>query len=149
MSTNPKIARSGAWSSVMARSEEPDFSETVRLAELGVNGAPEYLKANHLNTLGAALYRAGRFAEAARRLEEAIQKRRGVGMAEEWVFLAMAQQRLGHHDEARRWLDQLRDDSPSVDGPGFWSELQVRLLRAEAEAVVLYDPIFPAEPFSR
>ena len=37
--TDPVIANNVAWSSVMAASEEPDLSETVRLAELAVNGA--------------------------------------------------------------------------------------------------------------
>jgi tetratricopeptide (TPR) repeat protein len=72
MTTHPMIANYVAWWSVMAVSEEPDLSETVRLAELAVNGAPEHRKAAPLNTLGAALYRAGRFAEAVRRLDEGI-----------------------------------------------------------------------------
>ena len=112
MTTDPMIANSVAWWSVMAVSEEPNLSETVRLAELAVNGAPEPQKAALLNTLGAALYRAGRFAEAVRRLDEGIQKRKGVSIRADWVFLAMAHHRLGHHDEARRWLDRFRDRSP-------------------------------------
>ena len=66
----------------------------------------------------------------------------------DWVFLAMAHHRLGHHDEARRWLDRFRDRSPNLDPSAFWDELEIRLLRAEAEAVVLWDPIFPADPFA-
>ncbi len=31
----------------------------------------------------------------------------------------------------------------------FWDELEIRLLRAEAEAVILYDPTFPDDPFAR
>jgi tetratricopeptide (TPR) repeat protein len=147
MTTDPMIANGVAWSSVMAVSEEPNLSETVRLAELAVNGASEPQKANVLNTLGAALYRAGRFAEAVRRLEEGIQKRKGESSEADWVFLAMAHQRLGHHDEARRWLDRFRDRRPRRT-PTFWGELEIRLLRAEAEAVVLWDPIFPADPFA-
>jgi hypothetical protein len=64
------------------------------------------------------------------------------------VFLAMAHHRLGHHDEARRWLDRFRDRGPDLDPSAFWHELEIRLLRAEAEAVVLWDPIFPADPFA-
>jgi hypothetical protein len=31
-----------------------------------------------------------------------------------------------------------------------WTEwLQARMLFSEAEALILYDPIFPAEPFAR
>jgi hypothetical protein len=44
---------------------------------------------------------------------------------------------LGHRDEARRWLDRLRNLQPSADPAQFWDELEIRLLRSEAEAVVL------------
>jgi tetratricopeptide (TPR) repeat protein len=148
MSTDPGIANNVAWSSVMAAGEEPNLSETVRLAERAVDGVPELQKAGHLNTLGAALYRAGRFAEAVRCLDEGIEKRKGEILEADWVFLAMAHHRLGHHDEARRWLDRFRDRSPDLDPSAFWDELEIRLLRAEAEAVVLWDPIFPADPFA-
>jgi tetratricopeptide (TPR) repeat protein len=148
LTTAYMTANEVAWSSVMAVSEEPHLSETVRLAELAVSGAPEIDKPAILNTLGAALYRAGRFAEAVRRLEEAVQKRNGVSIEADWVFLAMAHQRLGHHDEARRWLDRFRDRRPNLIPAAFWHELEIRLLRAEAEAVVLWDPIFPADPFA-
>jgi hypothetical protein len=82
-----------------------------------------------------------------RRLEEGIQKK-GVSVAQDWVFLAMAHHRLGHHAEARRWLDRFRDRSPNLDPSAFWDKLEIRLFRAEAEAVVLWDPIFPADPFA-
>ena len=59
----------------------------------------------------------------------------------------MAHQRLGHHDEALRCLDRLRDFQPPESLDGIWEELLFPLLRSEAEAVILYDPAFPAEPF--
>ena len=94
--------------------------------------------------------RAGRFEEAIQRLEEAIQARGGgQGHPEDWPFLAMAHHRLGHRAEARRFLDRLREYQPSTDPAHFWDELEIRLLRSEAEAVVLYDPAFPGDPFAR
>jgi hypothetical protein len=148
MTVDTTVANDVTWASAMATSEAPNLSETVRLAELGVSSAPEDLKSAYLNTLGAALYRAGRFAEAVRRLDEGIQKRKGVNLEADWVFLAMAHHRLGHQDAARRWLDRFRDRSPNLAPSAFWDELEIRLLRAEAEAVVLWDPIFPADPFA-
>ena len=121
----------------------------VRLAELAVRGASGFDKADCLNTFGAALYRSGRCDEAIRRLEEAIQARGGEGGPAGWAFLALAHHRLGHRDEARRWLDRLREHRPSEDPARFWDELEARLLRSEAEAVVLYDPVFPEDPFAR
>jgi hypothetical protein len=52
--------------------------ETVCLAERAVNGAPYGQKEDYLSTLGPALYRAVRFAEAIYRLEHGIQKRRSI-----------------------------------------------------------------------
>jgi hypothetical protein len=61
----------------------------------------------------------------------------------------MAHFRLGHHDEARRWLDRLRNRTPDAGPEHFWDELEIQLLRSEAEAVILYDPVFPADPFAK
>jgi hypothetical protein len=66
----------------------------------------------------------------------------------DWPFLAMAHHHLGHRGEARRWLDRLRNRQPSTDPNQFWDELEIRLLRSEAEAVILYDPVFPSDPFA-
>ena len=55
---------------------------------------------------------------------------------------------VGQRAEARRWLDRLREHRPSEDPARFWDELEVRLLRGEAEAVILYDPVFPDDPFA-
>jgi tetratricopeptide (TPR) repeat protein len=130
-----------------------DPERTVRLAEAAVahaakdQVAAEY-QADAWITLGAALYRVGRCHEAIRPLEEAIQNGRGVAVPQASPFLAMAHHRLGDRDEARRWLDRLRDHQPSTDPARFWDELEIRLLRSEAEAVILYDPVFPEDPFA-
>jgi tetratricopeptide (TPR) repeat protein len=96
-----------------------------------------------------ALYRAGQYEEAIHRLEEGIRLRGGEGGPADPAFLAMAHYRLGHRDEALRWLDRLRGDQPRKDPPEFWYELEARLFRSEAEAVILYDPAFPDDPFAR
>jgi hypothetical protein len=121
----------------------------VRLAEIAVRGTYALNKPNFLNTLGAALYRAGRYDKAIGRLEEGIRLRVGVGLPADWAFLAMAHHRLGHRGEAHRWLDRLREHQPSTAPAQFRDELAVRLLRSEAEAVILYDPAFPDDPFAR
>ena len=120
----------------------------VRLAEFAVNDAPEAEKPNSLNTLGAALYRAGRFQKAISRLEEGIRKQGGESVPQDWVFLAMAHHQLGNNAEARRWLDRLRAHRANENPDAFWNELEIRFLRREAESVVLYDPVFPADAFA-
>jgi tetratricopeptide (TPR) repeat protein len=148
--SNPKTANEVAWDCVLGPGGTADPEVPVRLAEAALKGAdkyPKYTKANLLNTLGIALYRAGRFDETIRRIQEGMQLRDGEGLPLDWTFLAMAHHRLGHRDEALRWLDRLRNYQPSADPTKFWDELEIRLLRSEAEAVILYDPIFPADPF--
>ena len=99
---------------VMAAEATDDPGVPIRLAEIAVRGADASDKPNCLNTLGAALYRAGRYDEAIGRLEEAIRLRGGASVPDDWQFLAMAHHRLGHRDEARRWLDRLREHQPSA-----------------------------------
>jgi WD40 repeat protein/tetratricopeptide (TPR) repeat protein len=147
-SLSPSVANDVAWSSVLAQGEEANLGESARLAALGVNGAKEKDRKPYLNTYGAALYRAGRYEEAVKKLEEGISKGDGKSVPEDWVFLAMAHHTLGHREQARRWLDRFRDYQDSGDPESLWGELVIRLLRCEAEAVVLWDPIFPADPFA-
>ena len=129
----------------------------IRLAQAAVRDASAQNKGFPMATLGAALYRAGRFEDAIRSLEG------GQGFQEAWPFLVMAHARLGHGDESRRWLDRLRNElAKPGSGPAAeddvrkaeWSlwiyfvGLKIRLLQREAEAVVLYDPGFPDDPFA-
>jgi len=145
--TDPNKANDVAWCCALAPGAVADPEAPVRLAEIALKDFPAEQKHLVLNTLGAALYRAGRFEDAIRRLEEGIQLRHGTEEPLDWPFLAMAHHRLGHRDEARRWLSRLRNRQSNTDPFQFWEELEIRLLRSEAEAVILYDPIFPANPF--
>jgi eukaryotic-like serine/threonine-protein kinase len=138
-----------AWLCALGPYTLTDPESPVRLAEAAIRDATEFEKSYWLNTLGAALYRAGRFDEAIRRMEEGIQLwGGGQGRPADWLFLAMAHHRLGHRDLAHRWLERMRDYQPSESPDQFPRELEIRLLRSEAEAVVVYDPVFPADPFA-
>jgi hypothetical protein len=114
---------------------------SARLVEAAIRNAER-----NSPVLAWALYRAGRYEEAIRRLREG-----GGGLAD-LAYLAMAHHRLGHRDEALRSLDELRGlwkDQLPTDPEVFWYVLAVRLLRSEAEAVILHDPVFPDDPFAR
>ena len=109
--------------------------------------------------VAAVLFRAGRLDEALKRFEQAhkvFEPR-----AWDWLFLAMIHRRLGHPSEAHRCLQQAdrwiieADQAPSgaqQEGPR-WLDLTekptILLLRSEAEAMVRFDPVFPADPFAR
>jgi tetratricopeptide (TPR) repeat protein len=108
---------------------------------------------------GMAEARLGDPARAAERLEQ-VRAAQGDSFREAMAgfFLAIADQRLGRADEARAALrtavaasgqdgrpPRLGDDLGSA-----WSDALMCILAArEAEAAVLLDPIFPADPFAR
>ncbi len=126
----------------------PDTAVVVRLAEAAVARQPK--NAGYLNTLGVVRYRAGRYDDAVRRLEEAVQVRGQGGTPVDWLFLAMAQQRLGRPAEARRqlekavrWLDEnaIPGKTPEETVPLSWSHrLELDLFRRQAEALLPSDP---------
>jgi tetratricopeptide (TPR) repeat protein len=148
---DPLLMNNTVWDCVLVPSSATDSATLVRLAEGALKGYPGP-RHEVLNTLGGALYRAGRLEEAIRRLRDGIRFTHGTSTTstpQDWAFLAMAHFRLGHRDEARRWIDRFRDRQPVGDAGRFWDELEIRLLRSEAEAVVLHDPAFPADPFAK
>jgi WD40 repeat protein len=134
--TDPAQANGVAWSCVLVPDAVTDREAPIRLAEAALAKWSEAGAGDVLNTLGAALYRAGRFEEAIRRLEESIKTRGDEGVPKGFAFLAMAHHRLGHLGDAKHWLDKLIawqvDEATSS-----WDELQIRILRREAETLIL------------
>ena len=114
----------------------------MRLAEvaLKLHAVTEREGSDRLRILGAALYRAGRFAEAIRTLEESHRGRGDDGDPRGFAFLALAHHRLGHRAEARRWLDKLAAYRPKETGDLSWDDVEVRILRREAESMISADP---------
>jgi WD40 repeat protein/tetratricopeptide (TPR) repeat protein len=104
----------------------------------------------YLSTYGAILYRNEQFAEAIQQLNKSVKAGGGDGSAQDWLFLAMAHQRLGQTDQAKEALakaikamDSARDLKPGewedVKLPGVlsWVErLELQVLRREAEALL-------------
>ena len=69
---------------------------------------------------------------------------RSGGDPQGFAFLALAHHRLGHRAEARRWLDKLAAYRPKETGDLSWDDVEVRILRREAESLILGGP--PAAP---
>jgi tetratricopeptide (TPR) repeat protein len=100
--TDAQTANNLVWACALIPDALDDFPRTVKLAERAVSDSPsDYIR---LNTLGAILYRAGRYPEAVRRLEEAMQVHGQGGTALDWLFLGMAVYRMGRTEEASQWL---------------------------------------------
>jgi tetratricopeptide (TPR) repeat protein len=137
------VAHWAAWTSVLAPNGVKDWDRLVKLAEMALRTDPKSERFS--STLGATLYRAGRFGEAIQRLKEVV----GWDQAETtwirtspsyaWFFLAMAHQRLGQTEEGRKCLDEgikgMEQETKNKDLP--WNHrLTLQLLRREAEELV-------------
>jgi serine/threonine-protein kinase len=122
-----------------------DMSLPGRLAEKELRGSREFWA---LTELGALAYRAGRFQEAVPLFEASLRANPKPGAAVlNWLWLALAHQRLGKAEEARRWLgkaqawlDQYGDGMPARAeaevGLHLHNWLEAHVLRREAEVLI-------------
>jgi tetratricopeptide (TPR) repeat protein len=142
--SDPNSLNNAAWYCTYAPDAMADLAVPIRMAEKAIAGYPPQQKQFALNTLGAALYRAGRIDEAIARLDESVKASGGVGVPQDWAFLAMAHHKKGNDDEARRWLEKLRSHKPD-EKAGFSTDVvECRMFLREAEALLRENP--PAHP---
>jgi tetratricopeptide (TPR) repeat protein len=127
--------------------------DSVKEATLPARLAEKELQASakqfwSLTEQGALAYRAGRYQEAVPLFEQSLKADAKPGRAVlNWLWLAMANQRLGKSEVARRWLgkaqawlDQYRDGMPARAeeelGLHYHNWLEAHVLRREAEALL-------------
>jgi serine/threonine protein kinase/tetratricopeptide (TPR) repeat protein len=134
------------WACVLAADAVTDYSGLLRRAEKTFGTDAKTFAG--LTTTGAVLYRAGRFDEAVKRLNDAHAAHKPADeqrttIAYTCYFLAMAHYRLGHTEEARRWLDQVdrraeqQKPAGTSNAPVPWNRrLTLQLLRGEAEQLL-------------
>jgi hypothetical protein len=149
-----RFGAGATWTCTLSPQSGADPNRIVSLAEnvLAKSSRDHW----HVNQLGAALYRAGRFEEAVTRLTEATELSchpYRTNMLYTWFYLAMAHHRLGHADLAHRGLDQAvqgtqqalkspaeppgKSGNPDGVIPPNWSRrLTLGLLRREAEQLI-------------
>jgi tetratricopeptide (TPR) repeat protein len=101
-----------------------------------------------LTERGALAYRTGRFRDAVAFSEQSLRADLKLGRAVlNWLWLALAQQRLGRPEEARRWLneattslnqypDGMPDRAEDELGLDVHNWLEAHVLRREAEALI-------------
>ena len=126
----------------------PDPERAVSLARKAVAAAPD--QPLILNTLGVALYRAGRHAQAIATLEKSLEAGKGKSDAFDLFFLAMSRRQLGEIARARADLDRAvrwRRDHPNLTQIGLSDELDA--FQAEAWALLDGPPAeLPADVFA-
>ena len=125
----------------------PDASLPGRLAESELKSA--YGQFWSLTEQGALHYRAGQYPDAVALFEQSLAADTKPGRAVlNWLWLALANERLGKREEARRWLskatgwlDQFHDGMPSRAeqelGLHLHNWLEAHVLRREAEAAIM------------
>jgi tetratricopeptide (TPR) repeat protein len=124
----------------------PDASLPGRLAEKELKDSGREFWS--LTEQGALAFRAGRFQEAVPFFEQSLKANPRPGNAVlNWLWLALAEHRLGNADGARSWLnkaqtwlDQYRDGMPARAEEEFGLHLhnwlEAHVLRREAEALI-------------
>jgi serine/threonine-protein kinase len=117
-----------------------------RLAEKELQGAAKQFWS--LTEQGALAYRSGQFQDSVPLFEQSLRADATPGRAVvNWVWLALAHQRLGQSEDARRWLgkaqawlDQYKDGMPANAeeelGLHLHNWLEAHVLRREAEALI-------------
>jgi tetratricopeptide (TPR) repeat protein len=131
---DPITLNDRAWILVTGPIEQRDPEWAVTLARRAVELVPG--QHDSLNTLGVALYRAGKYPEAVSVLERSLAAGKGEYAAFDLFFLAMAHHRLGDVNQARDGFDRaVRWWSEHKDLPA-QNIAELTGFRAEAEAVL-------------
>jgi tetratricopeptide (TPR) repeat protein len=113
----------------------PDLKPLAEQADRAVRADPR--SAEDLRRLALLLYRSGEHESAVRRLEEALRLVGEEPAPRDWLLLALAQQRLGKTDEAKKWLAKAAGWLDEAGEKLAWDErLECRLWRREAEAAI-------------
>jgi WD40 repeat protein len=127
--------------------DRSDPDEAVRWARRAIELDPGHNWAHVL--LGRALYEAGRYAEAADKLEANIQ-RDPQHAGYDWLRLAMSRHRLGRTATAREALaEALRWRAAWPEKDPAWSALFESQLREVQSALAGFLPDLPADVFAR
>lgn len=132
------------WYSCLAPHSGDQAAELVQAAELS-DGHIRYIS---IRTLGAALYRTGRFPDAASKFEAACRLHPAGGEPVDFAFLAMAQFRSGGVPSARQSLargqeklaalqaEPRRYQNAMLRGPDWSVRMEASVLVSEAAALV-------------
>jgi len=124
---DPGLLNEYAWQ--LATVEDEGRRDARRAVEIARRAYDLDPRGRFLNTLGVALYRAGDLEGAIDTLHKSMDRdHEGKGgNANHWIFLAMALERRGEHEEARQWFDKAvewmaKQEFPDPDLPRYRAE---------------------------
>jgi serine/threonine-protein kinase len=100
------------------------------------NAEMQRKEADRTRNLGVAQYRAGQYQDAIRTLQEGIRIRTDDGEPLDWLYLALANHKAGHAQEARDWLTKATK-AGAISAVPWQQRMELQLIRAEAEAEIL------------
>jgi tetratricopeptide (TPR) repeat protein len=157
---DPEIAERTAKVCLLLPQPGPQYEVARGLAEGALGHGPLWFQPYAALAKALADYRGERFADAVATLEQAEAATQGRGPvqfeAPARFVRAMALTRLGRRDEGRKaWekasqLSRMSLTEPvALDPTRYWVDPLISyVLCHEAEALILYDPIFPTDPFA-
>jgi WD40 repeat protein/serine/threonine protein kinase len=132
---DPLRYNTASWAIVSRPGASPEQTlRALEWAETACRLQPE--NGNHLNTLGVAQYRAGKFVEALQSLQRSDELNRArlkYARPADLAFLAMTCRRLGKKDQAQEYLDQLHK---AMAEPRWKNNEEGKRFLQEAEAVL-------------
>jgi tetratricopeptide (TPR) repeat protein len=146
---SPKVPRMRGYLVARACTLAPDsVDDAALLSQVSAKELQDAAKTFwSLTEQGALHYRSNRFREAERSLKQSlrVETRPGASVLN-WLWLAMAYQKMGENDEARHWLnkaaswmDQYGNEMPpnaEVLGLHRHNWLEAHILRQEAEKII-------------
>jgi tetratricopeptide (TPR) repeat protein len=126
------VANPVIWTCVLGPGGVGDYTHLVEMAEDGVDNHPkEWI---YHTTLGAVLCRKGDFTPAMQRLLQGMRLGDGTGHVQDWLFLALAYDGLGHPEMARPYLDKAARWIEQNRASLAWDQrLELLVLRQEVE----------------
>jgi WD40 repeat protein/tetratricopeptide (TPR) repeat protein len=136
-SKDEAIFRDVVWTCALAHGAVRDWHTLLRHAERTVKANPQ--SADARRQLAMLLYRAGQFYVARKRLQEALDASRSQPTARDGLLMALIEQRLGHGEEAKKWLDKaerVRHDRAKDEKESWEDHLIYETLHREAESLM-------------
>jgi len=131
------VLQSVVWTCALSEGAVRDWKPLVQRAEQAVAANPQ--SAEPRRQLAVLLYRDGQFDAAVKRTQEVMTASRAKPRSRDWLVLAMASQRLGRREEAKKSLDkaeQLRRDRAKDDKESWEDRLIYDTLHREATTLI-------------